>query len=596
MSPPGAPATTIGAVQSGGGIDISSDGTIEVSEIINSMVSPTAGIDSTKISYLASTATGAVTRNLNARLRDTISITDFGAVGDGITNDFTAFKNAIAAATGKALYIPTGTYLIILPDATGLGILENINICGNGLNSFLDIRTSTSSILTVFFLRSNTVIENLKIKLTLLSAQLAFLFTVQTGVTTSGVAFKSCELFTNYVEGSFIQDSYLLNINNNAVAVTDLLIDGCIIHNWLYTVLKTNSATSNDLRWTVVNSRFYDNATAHLSINSPRGSHEGLIISNNIFNDVTDSSPGTQHCVGIASVQNCVISSNLFQGLTSGESIHIEENSDYVTVQGNVIEVGDLNGGTTWGDGIRILSNDIAGTRRVPSNISIVGNTILRTGTTGGNGIAFTWDTNGTSAEFVTCANNVVDGFGVGILVGADVNTVRINGNVIRNCLEGMLMPGSGDPQIAGNSLISCATGILGRGLIGSHHFIDCPAEVESYLATGLLSTTGWSIEQSGLVLANGNTVIPIMLVGARLQGQLSVNINAFNTTATFLLDINYDGTNLNTTPGFLYQPGTVQFVSMSVSGGQLQLTVSCVGGTTNAVLRADFDGLYVCA
>ena len=561
--------------------------------ILNVDVNASAGIVASKLAFTQA-GTGAVASTIDSKLKNVISVKDFGAVGDGSTNDFTAFTNAIAAATGKALYIPAGTYLITLPNATGLGTLENIKMYGDGLNSFLDIRTATSAFLSVFVLRSNTIVENLKIKLTLISAQTAFLFTVQTGVTTSGVTFRGCELFTNYAEGSFAQDSYLLNINNTATAVNDFLIDGCSIHNWLYIILKTNAATSNDSRWTVTNNRFYDNATSHLSINSPLGSHDGLVVSNNIFNTVTKNVAGVHHFIGLASVKNCVISSNMFKGLTSGDCIHIEENSDFVTVQGNVIEVGDVAGGTTWGDGIRILDNNISLTRYVPTNISIVGNTIFRTGTRGGNGIAFTWDSADTNAEFVTCANNVVDGFGVGILVDGVSDTIRINSNVVRNCNEGIYMPGSGNSQIASNSLISCVKGLFGQGLVGSHHFLTCTAEIESSLAAGTLSLAGWSMEKKSIALSNGNTAITLMRAGLQLQGLLKVTVKATGTKATFLLNVLYDGTTLTTTSVFLYQPSTIQFASMAISGGQLGLTIFCNGGNSGAVVRADFDGLYV--
>jgi len=54
--------------------------------------------------------TGAVNRAFNLKLNDYVSVTDFGAVGDGTTDNTTAFNNAIA--TGREVYVPAGTYLI----------------------------------------------------------------------------------------------------------------------------------------------------------------------------------------------------------------------------------------------------------------------------------------------------------------------------------------------------------------------------------------------------------------------------------------------------------------------------------------------------
>jgi len=54
--------------------------------------------------------TGAVRRTVKSKLQDVVSVKDFGATGDGLTNDFSAFTAAIAASS--VIYVPAGTYLI----------------------------------------------------------------------------------------------------------------------------------------------------------------------------------------------------------------------------------------------------------------------------------------------------------------------------------------------------------------------------------------------------------------------------------------------------------------------------------------------------
>jgi hypothetical protein len=56
--------------------------------------------------------TGAVATTVQAKLRESVSVKDFGAVGDGVTDDFAAIILArdAAIAGGKSLMFPSGTY------------------------------------------------------------------------------------------------------------------------------------------------------------------------------------------------------------------------------------------------------------------------------------------------------------------------------------------------------------------------------------------------------------------------------------------------------------------------------------------------------
>lgn len=59
------------------------------------------------------TGTGATLRTAKAKMADIVSVKDFGAVGNGATNDTVAFNLAIAAcSTGQSIYVPAGNYLV----------------------------------------------------------------------------------------------------------------------------------------------------------------------------------------------------------------------------------------------------------------------------------------------------------------------------------------------------------------------------------------------------------------------------------------------------------------------------------------------------
>ncbi len=79
--------------------------------------------------------TGAQATNVQAKLRESVSVLDFGAVGDGVTDDTTAIQAAIdfvvSGLRGGRVFIPTGTY--VLSDTIDLynaGIPAGISIEG----------------------------------------------------------------------------------------------------------------------------------------------------------------------------------------------------------------------------------------------------------------------------------------------------------------------------------------------------------------------------------------------------------------------------------------------------------------------------------
>jgi hypothetical protein len=74
--------------------------------------------------------TGAVTTTVQAKLRETVSVRDFGAVGDGVTDDTAAIQAAIdyCAVAGGCVYIPAATYYC----SSGLDLKALVSIKGDG--------------------------------------------------------------------------------------------------------------------------------------------------------------------------------------------------------------------------------------------------------------------------------------------------------------------------------------------------------------------------------------------------------------------------------------------------------------------------------
>jgi hypothetical protein len=100
----------------------------------------TNAMDAANVSYTPAGA-GAVTTNVQAKLRQTVSVKDFGAVGDGTTDDTAAFNAALT--TGKPIYIPSGAYVItselVIPSAN----IEQV-IYGDGIYSSVLLFTNAT--------------------------------------------------------------------------------------------------------------------------------------------------------------------------------------------------------------------------------------------------------------------------------------------------------------------------------------------------------------------------------------------------------------------------------------------------------------------
>jgi hypothetical protein len=111
----------------------------------------TIGVGGTKYTPAG---TGAVVSTVQGKLRESVSVLDFGAVGNGIANDTAACQAAVNAgiAQKKSVYFPGGTYLL-----TGVGSSDTI---ANGiLVPFNTINTDSSAGVELFGDAGATVLK-----------------------------------------------------------------------------------------------------------------------------------------------------------------------------------------------------------------------------------------------------------------------------------------------------------------------------------------------------------------------------------------------------------------------------------------------------
>jgi len=94
-------------------------------------------------SGLVVTPSGATTaRALGEHLAAVVNVRDFGAVGDGVTDDAAAFEAAVSAAQTRRVpvFVPAGTNPYLL--GTGL-VLDGVTLLGDGAGSILKVATAS---------------------------------------------------------------------------------------------------------------------------------------------------------------------------------------------------------------------------------------------------------------------------------------------------------------------------------------------------------------------------------------------------------------------------------------------------------------------
>ena len=87
--------------------------------------------------------TGAATRTSHNKFSDLISVKDYGAVGDGMTDDTNAFINALAAT--DSVFIPEGDYLV----TSAIQLTARQSLIGTGQKSVLKANANTFNVIEI---------------------------------------------------------------------------------------------------------------------------------------------------------------------------------------------------------------------------------------------------------------------------------------------------------------------------------------------------------------------------------------------------------------------------------------------------------------
>lgn len=195
-------------------------------EVMVTSALPVGSTSSDLVSYLPA-GTGAVATTVQAKLRESVSVKDFGAVGDGVTDDTIAIQAAINAQVplhfggdtykitspitqiltqdvfwegnnSKIIYDPAShtEYAIRLTDTVGVNIvINNIAIDGSKqCNKILEVLNNTSNTTSTNFVANELLIENCKRLNTFSGGTAVFLRGAFGDITFNGGSIRDCEL------------------------------------------------------------------------------------------------------------------------------------------------------------------------------------------------------------------------------------------------------------------------------------------------------------------------------------------------------------------------------------------------------------------
>jgi|GEM_PF-5918590 len=428
--------------------------------------------------------TGAIDTTVKAKLQEFVSVKDFGAIGNGVTDDYSAILNALNALVargGGTLHFPAGTYITNY----AIPLKSNIHYLGDGADATIIKAASTSS---------DNILG--------LAYPIAAVAKIARDAGGSITRLRKPDFTTDYTE-----EEALINGGFAGYAVTHVIIEGITFdgNQAARTLTNTVSGTQSGtfLPWeTISNGAGVSAKAAGIFTGSSKLSYEPSTLTGGTFNigqtltgaesgatltittiDDTDDAYGISvrfDAVSHSTVRNCVFTNSIYTAMSiynfsnynviehclfhdnnsataSGTygfiNCFFEFDCNHNTFQDNLVIGGrgysvlvSCPGGTNrdtsiinntiynpYSDGIRV-SNDTATTSIFSPKI--IGNTVVGcdpANVTGGVGIRLNHGgSSGRITDAIVVGNTVRDG-NYGILCQGNIEYATIVGNTARN-------------------------------------------------------------------------------------------------------------------------------------------------------------------
>lgn len=481
-----------------------------------SMTKPT----SEQVTFLAA-GTGAQQRTSLDKMRETVSVKDFGAVGDGVADDTAAIQAAIVATANKSLFLPAGTYLV----SSSISIASPMLVFGDGIGATI-IKVSP------LYSGANAVVSI-------------------NG--TSSVTMRDLEIDGNQPANA--GTNHILVVIGSSLATTNVVLECVRIANAGYTGIVV---AGNASFVTIDKCRLESNGTLNGGNNNGSNIYasgaDNLLVTNSLLYDSWEHGAYIDASTNVSFVE-CRVLDNCRKPASSGLSYR----SSYGIIDSCVISGSGIVGGNSGAIGI--LTSSPATTTR---NVIVVSNNVMY-GNTSSNA-----EMNAINVSGLVVVGNIfgypsaADGNNIpdrAIRLQGDKVGVRIANNVMNRYVYGMEISRSGaisasdlvDVSICDNVIRACISfgmdfndDLVGNGLQVNGNYIQGPT-FGVRLASASANVSNVDVRNNQFVgvsvpVQNASVGTPLYMEAADRVASASVTGSTVSAGATVVVSVAITG------------------------------------------------------
>jgi hypothetical protein len=401
-------------------------------EVVTFSIAALGTVDASNVSYNEGSL-GAVNTSVQAKLRESVSVKDFGAVGDGVTDDTAAIQAALNAANNKTLLFNEGTYLVSkgVSDYV-LEVPNSISIVGTEAQVTIKLSTATG---TAYMLGRSTASSHFSMEGIILDGN----STVLTGINCNGVHLPEASIvksknnvYLNLKDQGSALGGKGIYANNSTLYISEINVENDTFSNITRNAVQTYNGTQ-------------------ITIKDCYGT--GFLTS---FTDINGQ------ILGVNVRTKCTIKNNV----VNCDAAFLLSDSVFSLLGDDV----ECTGNKVTGGGVQIVVHDMTGTTVSLRNYVISGNMLWDSKATAItiNQNSATYGNN-SNQQIVVSNNNIYSPALTGISVvgayagsGATLGSTVISGNTVVDGLTNNLVP----ETAAGISLLGTVNTVVDSNVI----------------------------------------------------------------------------------------------------------------------------------